>query len=218
LMKQRKLKFQEGFSLFELLIVLTLIMILVTVTIVIFDSSKTDFERQRIAKEFKSYLERARFDSVKRRATDISDMSRITLNSPSSFTAAYDRNGNGILDTAESQIVDFTQRSNTQIVVSDTLNYPVTIFFNQRGHIIAKDSLGVDINPVFTICSKNCNATSQNNEDLTVLSISNTGTVAVLSGGESPTALPTPSITNTSPKLNCYILLTEAISPSCVGS
>jgi hypothetical protein len=49
-----------------------------------------------------------------------------------------------------------THRSETQIVVSDSLNYPVTILFNQRGHITATDGLNNPVNPVFTICSGNC--------------------------------------------------------------
>jgi prepilin-type N-terminal cleavage/methylation domain-containing protein len=217
-MKSKKLNSQLGFSLIEVLIVLTLLMVLTTAAIVVFSNSKTDLERQRITREFKSYIERARFDSVKRRAADINDMSRITLNSPSSFTVALDLNGNGKLDAAETRKVDFTERSKTQIIVSNTLNYPITILFNQRGHIIAKDSLGTDINPVFTICSKNCTATSQNNEDLTVLSISKTGTVAVLKGGQSPTALPTPSISNVSPQLNCYVLLSSSSNSGCINN
>jgi prepilin-type N-terminal cleavage/methylation domain-containing protein len=214
----KKLSSDNGFSIIELLIVLTLLAVLTTIAIVQFSDSKTDFERQRIAREFKVYIERARFDSVKRRAAEISDMSRITMNSSSSFTVALDLNGNGKLDTAETRIIDFTERSNTQIIVSSTLNYPVTILFNQRGHVIARDNLGNDIDPVFTICSKNCLATSQDEEDLTVLSISKTGTVAVLKGGQSPSALPTPAITNTSPLLNCHILLANVNTASCVSN
>jgi len=207
-MKEKRTKLQSGFSIVELLIVLTMVVILSNVAVLQFRSSKTDFERQNITHEFKVYLERARFDSVKRRAVNANDMSRIVLNSSSSFTAALDFDGNGTLDGSDVRQVDFTQRSQTQILVSDTLNYPVTVRFDQRGHITAKDSGGNDVDPVFTICSKNCTGTTQNNEDLSVLSVSTSGTVAILRGGQDPSALPTPSISTTPPaNVNCYVLV-----------
>ena len=215
-MKIKKIYLQSGFSIIEVMIVLAVLAILTTIAILNFGSSKTDLQRQRIAREFKVYLERARFDSVKRRAVDVNNMSRITLNSPSSFTAAIDLNENGVLDANEIRQINFDERSGTQITVTDTLNYPITIRFNQRGHIIAKDNLGDNVNPVFTICSHNCSGSTPNNEHSTVISVSTTGTVAVLKNGQTPSALPTPSVTNTSPQLNCYVLLTNSNSTPCL--
>jgi prepilin-type N-terminal cleavage/methylation domain-containing protein len=206
-MKEKRIKLQSGFSIVELLIVLTVVVILSTLAVLQFRSSKIDFERQNITHEFKVYLERARFDSVKRRAVAANQMSRIVLNSSSSFTAALDFDGNGTLDATDVRQVDFTQRSSTQIRVSDTLNYPVTVRFDQRGHITATDTSGNAVDPVFTICSKNCTGTSQNNSDLSVLSVSTSGTVAILRGGQDPSALPTPAISTTPAKVNCYILV-----------
>ena len=214
-MKTKKTYSQSGVSLIELMIALTLILVLTTVAILYFGNSKTELQRQRIAREFKVYLERARFDSVKRRAVDINEMSRITLNSPSAFTAAIDLNENGKLDATDLRQVDFTQRSDAQITVSNALSYPVTILFNQRGQIIAQDASGNNVNPVFTICSKNCSSTSESSQDKTIISVSTTGTVAVLKDGQNPSALPTPSITNSSPQFNCYVLLANSNSGSC---
>lgn len=215
---KKKINPQNGFSLIELLVVLTLATVLTTLAILQFSGAKTDLERKRIVREFKIYLERARFDSVKRRASDVNDMSRVTLNSASSFTAAFDLNGNGTLDPTDVRKIDFTQRSSTQILVTGTQNYPVSILFDHRGHIIAKDGLGNTVSPVFTICSKNCLATTQNNQDLTVISVSDTGTVAILKGGQSPSALATPAVTNTTPSLNCYVLLANANKTGCINN
>jgi len=210
-MKEKRTKSQSGFSIVELLIVLTMVVILSTLAIMQFRSSKTDFERQNITHELKVYLERARFDSVKRRAVDTAQMSEITLQ-PTRFEVKIDFDGNGRLDASDVRTVDFTQRSSTQIRVTDTLNYPVKVRFDQRGHVTSKDSAGIDVDPVFTICSKNCTGPTQNNSDLSVLSLSTSGTVAILRGGQDPTALPTPlsntnsnTIANTT--LNCYVLV-----------
>ncbi|MGI8639608.1 MAG: pilus assembly FimT family protein [Pyrinomonadaceae bacterium] len=206
-MKIEKVNSQSGVSLIEVLIVLVILAILISFAVAQFGNSKTNLQRQRIAREFKVYLERARFDSVKRRAVNTGDMAKITLNSSSSFTVNIDFDGNGTLGTTETRQVDFTQRSDAQILVSTTLVYPVTISFDQRGHVTAKDSStpAQDISPVFTICSSgNCSGTSA---DTTVISISTTGTVAVLKTAPGSSPLPTPAITGTPPKLNCYVLL-----------
>lgn len=214
-MKTKNTQLQSGFTLFEILIVLVLLAIVTSMAIMNFGNSKTNLQRQRIAREFKIYLERARFDSVKRRAVDINEMSRVILNSPTSFSVAIDANENGIIDAADVRQIDFTQRSDAQITVLGVFNYPVTIRFNQRGQIIAKDNLGNDINPVFKICSENCGGSMPSDEDLTIISVSSSGTVAILRDGRSPFALPKPSITNTSPKFNCYVTITNSNSTPC---
>jgi type II secretory pathway pseudopilin PulG len=215
-MKEKKLAPQSGISIIEVLIVVTVIAILTTVAIMQLGRSKIDFQRQRIAREFKVYLERARFDSVKRRAATTSEMSRVILNSATSFTIVSDFNQNGTilksdgtLETSDRRVIDFTNRSDAQIVVSTTLNYPVTILYNQRGHITTTDGLNNPIAPVFTICSANCSGTSQ---EATVISVSTTGTVAVLKSGETPGVLPTPSaISNATPQFNCYVLVNSNV-------
>jgi prepilin-type N-terminal cleavage/methylation domain-containing protein len=225
-MKNNRTKLQDGFSIVELLIVLTIVVILSTLAVLQFRSSKTDFERQNITHEFKVYLERARFDSVKRRAVNNNQMSRIILNSSSSFTVNLDFDGNGTLDFDNNGVVDpsdvrqvnFTQRSSTQILVSDTLNYPVTVRFDQRGHITATDSSGNAVDPVFSICSKNCTGSVQNNSDVSVLSVSTSGTVAILRGGQDPSALPTPAINATPAKVNCYVLVNTNVNSNMCSS
>src|SRR5687767_13154828 len=114
---------QGGFSLIEVFIVLVIIGIVTTFALLTFGSSKVDLHRQAVAREFKIYLERARFDSVKRRADD-PNRANIVLNNATSFTVQLDYNEDGILQPNETRTVDFTQRSNTQILVTDALNYP----------------------------------------------------------------------------------------------
>lgn len=202
-MRKNHLSEQGGFSTIELIIVLVVIGVLCGVAVLQLNGARNDLQRQKIVREFKTSLERARFDSVKRRAMTNADMSKVILNSATSFTERIDYNEDGTLSTAETRSVDFTQGSATQILVTDTLNYPVTISFNQRGHVTAIDGLGNSINPVFRICS-NCTAASP---DVSYISISPSGTVA--DTRTAPSALPTPVINGniSSNALNCYVLV-----------
>lgn len=208
-MKHRKRNTESGFSIVELMVVLVILAVLTTLAVLQFQTSKVDLERQAIAREFKVYLERARFDSVKRRADD----ARVTLNSASSFTAQIDFDGNGTLEGHEIRTVDFSQKSRTLILVSDTFNFPLNINFDRRGHVQAVDGLGNEVNPVFTICS-DCTTDSP---DRTVLSISTTGTVAVTRDIPDTSELPEPIVTTPPFVLNCYIYLSESNSNSNVN-
>lgn len=201
-MQYRERNTERGFSLVELMVVLVILGVLTTLAVLQFQTSTVDLERQAIAREFKVYLERARFDSVKRRADD----ARITLNSATSFTAQLDFDGNGAIDAHEVRTVDFTQKSRTLILVSDTFNFPLNINFDRRGHVQTIDGLGNEINPVFTICS-NCTGDSP---DRTVLSISTTGTVAVTQDIPDSSELPEPIITEPPYVLNCYVYVSNS--------
>lgn len=204
MMQNCSLKSQRGASLIEVVMVLVMIGVLTSVAVLQFRGVQPNFERQRIVREFKNYLERARFDSIKRRAITNAEMATIVLNGPTSFSATMDFDQSGAIVAAETRQVDFTQRSTTQILVSDTLNYPVTFRFNRRGQVTATDGGGAAVNPVFRICS-DCSPGSQ---DVSFLSISASGTVADTT--VAPGVLPTPTITNTNTTFNCYVLVTNA--------
>jgi type II secretory pathway pseudopilin PulG len=213
-MRDKSFNAQSGISIIEILAVITVLSVLTIMAVMQLGRSRTHFQRQRIAREFKVNLERARFDSVKRRANAGNEMAGVILNNSKSFTAITDMNQNGktfnadgTAEASDSRVVNFTDRSDAQILVSDTLNYPITILFNQRGLLTATDKFGNAVNPVFTICSNKCTEASK---ESTVISISTTGTVAVLNEAPSATATPLPApspITSSTPKFNCYILV-----------
>ncbi|HEX6126026.1 MAG TPA: prepilin-type N-terminal cleavage/methylation domain-containing protein [Pyrinomonadaceae bacterium] len=213
-MKILSSKAQSGFSLIEVLMVLVIIGVLTTLALMQLGRSRVDFQRQRIAREFKVYLERARFDSVKRRAAG-ADVAKVILDGPSSFTVILDFDGDGTLLPSETRTINFADRTDAVIQVADTLSYPVTLSFNWRGLVESLDSANQPVTPLFTICS-DC---SDADPDTTRISISPSGTVAELREGQDPEALPTPTGTNSNaamPTLNCYVLGANTPSNSCV--
>src|SRR5687767_9132053 len=211
---------QSGFSLIEVLIVLVAIGILTTLAVMQLGSSRVDLQRQRIAREFKVYLERARFDSVKRRAEQTTERASIMLTSPSSFTVSLDFDGDGVMRVSETRVVNFADRTDAVIQGSDAYTWPVRVEFDRRGLVTATQGWvnpsnpGTPITPLFEICS-DC---SDDSPDTTRISISSSGTVAELRPGQDPEALPPPETNSNTglPTMNCYVLAANTVSNTCV--
>ncbi|CAN5772597.1 hypothetical protein BH24ACI3_BH24ACI3_13020 [soil metagenome] len=192
--------------------VLLMIGILTAIAVIQLGSSKVDLQRQRLAREFKIYLERARFDSVKRRPDLESQKARVVLNGPSTFTAHIDFDGDGNLQASELKQIDFRDRTDAHINVSDAWTYPITVAFDRKGHVTTTDGTGSAVVPLFTICS-DCSDASPN---ITRISVSSSGTVAEIRRGQNPQALPTPVLGTTSiPLPNCYVLAGNTTWTSC---
>ena len=190
------MKNQSGASLLELLVVLVIAGILVTFAVAQFGRSRDNIGRQNIAREFKVSLERARFDSVKRRASSVGEMSTVKLLSATSFSYTTDLNQNGRIENpVETRTVDFGNRSDVQVTGTGFI-YPVTISFDQRGQITAKNSADADINPLFYFCNGPCTVSTANAANSNIIYVSPTGTVAMLKGGEAVPTFGNPAVTS----------------------
>jgi prepilin-type N-terminal cleavage/methylation domain-containing protein len=203
-MKNMGFNSQSGKSLIEMLVVLAIVGVLVTFGAAQFADSDSNLQRQNIAREFKVSLERARFDSVKRRATEISKRARVIITSPTSFSVITDSNQNGTVSNSDGTIesvdrkeVDFGSRSDVQIA-GNNLVYPVTIMFDQRGHITATNGAipAQNITPMFVFCNGPCALSTANETNANIVIISATGTVAMLKGGETLPTFQSPSVTS----------------------
>ncbi len=188
---------QNGKSVMELLIVLTVIIILVTIAVAQFGNAGVNLDRQNIAREFKVSLERARFDSVKRRAIDCDNMSRVTITSASSFSLLMDLNQNGTIETAtEARVVDFADRSDVRIVGEDT-SFPVTIRFDRRGSVSSGPcSAPVDDVPEVVFCNTPCTMTTANASNSNIIFVSPTGTASMMTGGTTVPTFSSPAVSN----------------------
>lgn len=206
-MSKQNFNSQSGKSIVELIIVLVIIAILVSFSVAQFRQSRVYFQRQNITRALKVHLERARFDSVKRRAVDpgtsgaADNRAKITLLSATSYSVTLDLNQNGTIESADTRTIDFSGQSDAQIL-GNNLIYPVTIKFDQRGQITARNNSGVDISPVFTLCGYGCTLSNANPSNASVISVSPTGTVAMLPGGETMPTFQNPAVTNVNSTLN----------------
>jgi prepilin-type N-terminal cleavage/methylation domain-containing protein len=119
----------KGFSLLELFIVMTMITIVTTFALTRFAQAQQGMRRANSARELIAYLERARLDSIRRRAIVPADMARVTVNSASSYTVLMDANGDGVLDPARTINIPAGQGAFTG-------SLPKLIMFNWRGRTV----------------------------------------------------------------------------------
>ena len=189
----------RGLSIVELLIVIVIISIVGGIALMQTGTPNRQLKRQNVARELKVALERARFDSVKRRATSaaaVTDDTRarviITANS---YTLVTDNNRNGDLvnddGTMESTDASTISLAGQDIVIAGNgIVLPVTVLFNQRGEAMMG---GGGTNPIFYVCNVDCSSPTANNANL--LLVTPTGTVNLLAGNASPPSFANANVT-----------------------
>lgn len=195
---------QKGVSLVELLVVIMIITILSTIALMQFGSSKDQFRRQNVAQELKTAFERARFDSVKRRAVSPHE-AKVTVNT-NSFTLTVDKNGNGTIEQPDDDSVNNFGSQNVTITdtAGITMTSPVTVFYNKRGEVT--DNAGIPVNPIFIVCNGTCTPTP-NSSNSNIVLVTPTGTVNLLAGGSAIPTFAAPLITNPTPSINVDVVV-----------
>lgn len=212
-MNIEKLKEQRGISLIEVVIVLVVVTVMVGFAVAQLGSSKENFQRQNLARELKVNLERARFDSVKRRPENDLNMSKVVIDSANQFTVFLDLNQDGVASNAEKRQINFSRLDGVKID-GDDLIFPITIKFDRRGHITV-DGTGTNITPSFTVCDKGCTFETADGSNSNTITISQTGTVTMTGGGETETTFNNPSVTSVNPceKINSWVTVADISSP-----
>ncbi|HEY8562634.1 MAG TPA: prepilin-type N-terminal cleavage/methylation domain-containing protein [Pyrinomonadaceae bacterium] len=209
-MKRSEFSAQSGKSLLEVLVVLAVGGILVAMAVTRMTSAQLNVERQNIAREFKVNLERARFDAVKRRAEALGELTRVTIETATTYKVWLDVDQNGKLETTEERTISFGDRSNVKILGED-LVFPVTIRFDRFGNTTTVDGSGNTIAPVFTFCEGECTLDSANVSNSNIISLSSTGTVAMLNGGEELPSFDEPTVTDvaTNTAINEWVVIRD---------
>jgi prepilin-type N-terminal cleavage/methylation domain-containing protein len=196
--ESHKLQNQNGVSLVELIAVISIIVIIATLALMNTGSSKQQLNRQNAAQELKSAFERARFDSVKRRATT-GEQAKVTIDT-NSFTLVTDANQDG--DTTDSIDSQITNLAGSNISITSSLALPYTVYFNKRGEAVTSGS--VSISPSFLVCNPSCTINPDGSSDANagnanLVLVTPTGTVNLLPGGSAIPTFSAPSgITNVS--------------------
>ena len=211
-MKKAEIKSQGGYSLIEILIVLVVVVIIATFAVAMFGASGSNLERQNIARHFKVSLERARFDSVKRRASNCADRSRVEVTSSTSFRLITDLDQNGTITlSSETQTVDYGTRSNVEIV--DDSFQAFTIRFDDRGRATSGPcgaETAVDTPTIF--CNLPCTAATADAENSNIVFVSPTGTAAFLPGGSSIPTFADPTVATESPSMNPLLAVWDLVT------
>ena len=88
----------DGFATVDFLIVAVIILIVVTYAWTAVTQAQRWQAREGAAQQFASFLERARSDSMRRRATDARQMAQVTVLNEKFYSVTIDENGDGALD------------------------------------------------------------------------------------------------------------------------
>jgi prepilin-type N-terminal cleavage/methylation domain-containing protein len=185
---------QSGVTFIELMVVIVIIGVIAALALMPRGSADTQFKRQNVAQQLKVALERARFDSVKRRAQASPDVRATVVIDTSSYAlTTYPINGSGTptLNT----LTTSTSGQNVVMSGNNSITLPFTVYYNQRGEPV--DSAGVSISASFYVCNVSCSSPTNANANLLI--VTPTGTVNLLGGGSSVPNFNAPSITNVSP-------------------
>lgn len=199
---------EAGASILELIIVVAVILILATAALTKLGNSRSVVNRQNIARQFKVDLERARFDSIKRRASVCADMARVTITGSNSFSVTTDMNQNGRLDLpAETQTLTFSG-ANQVAMTGSGVSLPVTVRFDERGRAILTDCVSSPPPsvPLLYFCDVSCS--SINDQNANAIYVSPTGTVSMLTGGTSTPTFADPAVSNVNSNMTVNPLLT----------
>lgn len=212
-MRNDKFNSQSGQSIVEMLVVLAIAAIITVMAIFGLGNARGNLQRKNIVHEFKASLERARFDSVKRRVMNTGEMASVTINSATSFSLATDLNLNGMIEPSDLRQVNFAN-SNLRIVGSN-LTFPLTIRFDRRGFATIVNNLGVEITTSLKIC-ENCTNSTANSNNSDSVSISSAGTVIIMEGSQTlPTFQnPTTSVVSSSSQINPLVTVSQAPQPT----
>ena len=189
----------RGLSIVELLIVIVIISIVGSIALMQTGTPNRQLKRQNVARELKVALERARFDSVKRRATSnvtaTDDERARVIITADSYTLVTDNNRNGEVITGANAIesgdgISISLAGQDIVIAGNGIVLPVTVLFNQRGEATMG---GGGTNPIFYVCNIDCSIPTANNANLVL--VTPTGTVNLLAGNASPPSFANANVT-----------------------
>lgn len=179
---------QSGVSYVELLVVIIVIAIVASMAMLNRGSANEQFQRQNASRELKVAFERARFDSVKRRAQPPSGgddpRARVVVNA-NSFVLWVDTDGDGLPEASEAITTPLADGVINARYDSGSL--PVTLTFSMRGEVVENVSQ-------FRVCNITCTSPTTTTSDIVI--VTPTGTVNLLPGSATIPTFANPSVSS----------------------
>jgi prepilin-type N-terminal cleavage/methylation domain-containing protein len=173
---------ESGVTLVELMVVTVIIAIVATVAIVYQSGADKQYQRQNGSRQLKEAFERARFDSVKRRADGTEPYAQVEVRTDRFILTTYTKESNG---TATARIKETILPSGVVINHYSSGTLPMTVTFDRRGETAG----GI---PQFRVCNSTCSSPTRETSD--ILLITPTGTVNLLTGDSSIPNFNNPSL------------------------
>ena len=155
-MRDRRLSGQRGVSLLELMIVVTIIGTVSAFAFVQINSAQQVMRRENATREFKSYLEKVRLDSIRRHATAVGQMASMSITNNNTYTVTMDFNYDGSIavdnsgNPTELRTIPIPAQQGVQFNTG-AVSLPMTTRFDWRGRPTTVDSVGNATNAAFTL-------------------------------------------------------------------
>lgn len=134
----------RGVSIVEVLIVVVMISIVTAFAVIKIAGAQRAMRLNNSAREFVSWIEKARLDSIRRHAMSSGEMARVTIASANSYTVTIDQDGDGTLDPPRTITIPASHGTTFAGVT-----VPLTIRFNWRGRPV--DASGNLLNLAFSL-------------------------------------------------------------------
>lgn len=136
---------QDGFATVDFLIVAVIVLIVGTSAFNAILRAQRAYTLDGAAQQFAGYMEQARSDSVRRRATDVRQMAEVTILNAQFYSVRIDEDGDGSLDVP--RVVNLQEQ---QLTVDGP--YPRTFMFDRSGKSV---DISGNSNPATTVAFAN---------------------------------------------------------------
>ncbi|MGI8654182.1 MAG: pilus assembly FimT family protein [Pyrinomonadaceae bacterium] len=129
---------ERGFSVLELILVLTVIGIVSSFAYVRLAAAREVMRVTNSSREFTNFVQKARLDSIRRHATTAANKATVVINNATTYTVTGDFDGNGVTDSLR----QLQQGVTFSAIASDgsAVTLPITITFDWRGRAACVDS------------------------------------------------------------------------------
>jgi type II secretory pathway pseudopilin PulG len=133
-LNQNKLKNQAGFTVFEAAIVTAMVAVVLGFVLVSFVRAGRNVDRTSAVMEIANYLQKARFDSMRRNARDVKQMAQVKIFNRRFYSVAIDADNDGNLD------VPIVKSLPEQMGVEIEGPFPKTYIFDWLGQTVDQDN------------------------------------------------------------------------------